>query len=105
MTNERTKDMTKNNAIKRGVSLYSFQEEYFLRKMNLEEIIATCANLGVQGIEIIGDQMIPNYPHVSDEFYEQWHDWMEKYKVTPTCLDMFLDWNKYKGRSMTFEEK
>lgn len=97
--------MNKNNSIKRGVSLYSFQEEYFLRQMNLEEIIATSAKLGIQGIEIIGDQMIPDYPNVSEEFYEQWHDWMKKYNVTPTCLDMFLDWNIYKGRSMTFDEK
>ena len=25
--------------IKRGVSLYSYQEEYFLRKMNLEDCL------------------------------------------------------------------
>ena len=97
--------MTKNNAIQRGVSLYSFQEEYFLRKMTLEQIITTSAELDIQGIEIIGDQMIPKYPNVSDEFFDQWHGWLEKYGLSPTCLDMFLDWNKFKGRSMTFEEK
>ena len=62
--------MTENHAIKRGVSLYSFQEEYFLRKMTLEDIIATCAKLDIPGIEIIGDQMIPNYPNISDEFID-----------------------------------
>jgi sugar phosphate isomerase/epimerase len=97
--------MTKQHAIKRGVSLYSFQEEYFLRKMTLEDIIATCAKLDIPGIEIIGDQMIPNYPNISDEFFKQWHGWMDKYERTPVCLDMFLDWNKYKGRVMTDDEK
>ena len=29
--------------IKRAVSLYSYQEEYFLRKMSLEECIAAAA--------------------------------------------------------------
>ena len=97
--------MTKNNSIKRGVSLYSFQEEYFLRKMNLEDIISTVARLDIQGVEIIGDQMIPGYPNISAAFYNQWHSWLEKYNLTPTCLDMFLDWNKYKGRVMTDDEK
>lgn len=95
----------KNHKIKRGVSLYSFQEKYYLRQMTLGEIIATCAELEIPGIEIIGDQMIPNYPIISDEFLKQWHSWMDKYGLTPVCLDMYLDWNKYKGRVMTEDEK
>ena len=97
--------MVKDHDIKRGVSLYSFQEEYFLRKMSLEDLLATTTRLGIQGVEIIGDQMIPGYPNISDSFYDLWHAWLEKYKLTPTCLDMFLDWNKYKGRVMTDDEK
>lgn len=93
------------NEIKRGVSLYSYQEEFFLRQMNLEQLLDKSAELGIGGIEIIGDQMIPNYPNVADSFYENWHKNLEKNHQTPTCLDMFLDWNKYAGRVMTFEEK
>jgi sugar phosphate isomerase/epimerase len=91
--------------IKRSVSLYSFQEEYYLRKMTLEEIIATCARLDIPGIEIIGDQMIRGYPNIPDAFIEQWHGWMEKYGRTPVCLDQFIDWNKYRGRLMTEDER
>jgi len=97
--------MATTHSIKRGVSLYSFQEEYFLHKMTLEDIIATCAKLDIPGIEIIGDQMIPEYPNISDAFVKQWHGWMDKYGRTPVCLDMFLDWNKYKGRVMTDDER
>lgn len=97
--------MTAPRSIKRGVSLYSFQEEYFLRKMSLEEIIAACTKMDIPGIEIIGDQMIPRYPNISEEFYNQWHDWMNKYGRTPVCLDMFLDWNKFKGRVMSEDER
>ncbi len=97
--------MTSQSKIKRGVTLYSFQEEYFLRQLSLEQIIAVCAQLDIPGIEIIGDQMIPNYPNISDEFVKQWHGWMDKYGRTPVCLDMFLDWNKYKGRVMTDDER
>jgi sugar phosphate isomerase/epimerase len=97
--------MSKEHSIKRSVSLYSFQEEYFLRKMTLEDIIAATEKIGIPGIEIIGDQMIPTYPNISEEFFKQWHGWMEKYGRTPVCLDMFLDWNKYKGRVMTDDER
>jgi sugar phosphate isomerase/epimerase len=97
--------MTKEHEIKRGVSLYSFQDDYYLRKMTLEELIATCAQLDIPGIEIIGDQMIPQYPNISNGFLKQWHGWMEKFELTPVCLDMYLDWNKFKGRVMTDDEK
>lgn len=97
--------MSLENSIKRGVSLYSFQEEYFHRKQTLEEILATCSRIDARGIEIIGDQMIRGYPDIPDEFIRQWHGWMEKYGLTPVCLDMFLDWNKYKGRVMSEDER
>jgi sugar phosphate isomerase/epimerase len=93
------------NNIKRGASLYSFQEEYFLRKMSLEDIIATCEKLDIPGIEIIGEQMAPGFPEPGDEFFENWHKWMDKYGRTPVCHDMFLDWNKHKGRTMTLDEQ
>ena len=98
-------DNQKATPIKRGVSLYSFQEEYFLRKMSLEDIIATTQKLDIPGVEIIPDQMIPGYPNISAEFLKQWHGWLEKYGRTPVCMDMFLDWNKYKGRVMSEDER
>lgn len=96
--------MSNRNTIKRGVSLYSFQEEYFLRKMTLEDCIATAAELGARGIEVIGEQMMPGFPKLPDAFFEQWHSWMEKYGTTPVCHDMFLDMKRFKDRLMTEEE-
>jgi sugar phosphate isomerase/epimerase len=92
------------NDIKRGVSLYSFQEEYYLRKMSLEDCIAQCAEFGAYGIETIAEQMMPGFPALSDDFYEQWHGWMKKYKTVPTCHDMFLDTKRVKGRLLNDEE-
>jgi sugar phosphate isomerase/epimerase len=96
--------MADQHNIKRGVSLYSFQEEYFLRKMTLEDCIATAARLGAYGIEIIGEQMAPGFPNPGDAFFENWHAWMEKFGTTPTCHDMFLDRNRYQGRLLDEEE-
>ena len=37
------------HSIKRGVSLYSFQEEYFLRTMTVEDCIAAAGRIGAVG--------------------------------------------------------
>jgi sugar phosphate isomerase/epimerase len=96
--------MNEQHTIKRGVSLYSFQEEYFLRKMTLEDCIAKAAEFGALGIETIAEQMMPGFPNLSDDFYEQWHGWMARYGTTPTCHDMFLDTKRFKGRLLTEDE-
>ncbi|MFM2289959.1 MAG: hypothetical protein RL684_3102 [Pseudomonadota bacterium] len=94
----------KAHAIKRGVSLYSFQEEYFLRKLSLEQCIGTAAGMGALGIESLAEQMMPAFPRLSDAFYDQWHGWMKQYGTTPVCHDMFLDTKRYKHRLLTREE-
>jgi len=92
-------------AIKRAVSLYSYQEEYFLRKMSLEDCIAAAAATGATGIEIVGEQSVPGCPKLpSEAFIDQWFGWMDKYKVTPVAHDMFLDYNKKKGHYWSDEE-
>ena len=51
--------------VKRGVSLYSYQDEYFLRTLSLEDCIRESAAFGARGIEIIPEQSIPGFPHLS----------------------------------------
>ena len=48
--------------IKRGVSLYSYQNETFLGKMTLEDCIRTSVELGAPGIEVIGEQTFWGWP-------------------------------------------
>jgi sugar phosphate isomerase/epimerase len=91
--------------IKRGVSLYSFQEEYFLRTLSLEDCIRAAADIGARGIEIIPEQSIPGYPHLTDEFVDTWFEWMQKYGTTPVATDLFLDTKLYSDRWLTLEEQ
>lgn len=91
--------------IKRGVSLYSFQEEFFLRKMTLEDCMAACAGMGAYGIETLAEQMMPGFPHLDDAFYDGWHAMMAKYGTVPVCHDMFLDTKRFKGRTLTLDEQ
>jgi sugar phosphate isomerase/epimerase len=90
--------------MKRGVSLYSYQEEFFLQKMSLEDCIAAAAKTGATGIEILGEQSIVGFPKLTDAFVDQWFGWMDKYGVTPVCHDMFMDYSKFKNRRFTEEE-
>lgn len=94
-------------SIKRGVSLYSFQNETFQGKMDLEDCIRTCAGMGAFGIEIIGEQTFwgwPEYP-VEEAAIENWHRLIAQYGCTPVSHDYMLDYKRYKGRIMPFDEQ
>ncbi len=97
--------ITPAHRIKRGVSLYSFQDEYFLRTMSLEDCIAASSRIGALGIEIIPEQSIPGFPHLTDEFVDTWFSWMEKYGTTPVATDLFLDTKTYRDRWLTLDEQ
>jgi len=93
--------------IKRGVSLYSFQNETFQRKMDLEDCIRTCAEMGARGIEIIGEQTFWGWPEydVDPAAIENWHNLIAKYDCVPVSHDYMLDYKRYKGRLMPFDEQ
>lgn len=93
--------------IKRGVSLYSFQNETFLGLMTLEDCIRTCAGMGAYGIEIIGEQTFWGHPEqpVADTEIAHWHALMKKYGTTPVSHDFMVDYKRYKGREMPFDEQ
>ena len=90
--------------IKRGVSLYSYQEEFYTGKMTLEDCIREAAAAGAKGIEFLPEQMIPTFPNITDEFVQQWHGWMEKYQVEPIAYDAFLDNKLFANRMLTTSE-
>ena len=93
--------------IKRGVSLYSFQNETFQEKMDLEDCIRTCAGMGAYGIEVIGEQTFWGWPEygVEDEAIDNWHRLIERYECVPVSHDYMLDYKRYKGRLMPLEEQ
>ena len=91
--------------IKRSVSLYSYQEEYYLGKLTLEDCIREVAKTGATGIELLPEQMMEDFPIITPEFKEKWFGWMEKYGTEPTCYDAFLENHIYKNRTCTLKEQ
>lgn len=93
-------------AMKRGASLYSFQEKFFLHRLDLEGCVAAAAQAGAKGIELIPEQMCwQEYLHPSDKFAAQWKEWMEKYDVEPVAMDVFFDYALFGNRILTKKEQ
>lgn len=93
--------------IKRGVSLYSYQNETFQGKMNLEDCIRVSSELGARGIEVIGEQSFWGWPEVgvAQADIDNWHALIKKYDCVPVSHDYMLDYKRYKGRPMPLEEQ
>ncbi|MFH8253160.1 sugar phosphate isomerase/epimerase family protein [Microbacterium sp. B2969] len=90
--------------IKRGVSLYSYQQTQFLKQLDLEgQIREVGENLGAEGIELI-DEMSLHYPDPGHEFIARWHAWMDQYGTRPVALDVGMDVLQFRDHVMTYEE-
>ena len=67
-------------AIKRGVSLYSYQQAQFFGKMNWkDQIVEVHDHLKTDGIEIIDEATIRDYPFPSEQFIYDWNNFMARY--------------------------
>jgi len=90
--------------IKLGVSLYSYQDNYYFKRHDLEGCIAAAAGAGATGIEVFSDAMIREWPYISDAFVDKWNGWMERYGVEPICLDHFSDRAMWHNKQLTDDE-
>jgi len=90
--------------IKLGVSLYSYQDNYYFKRYDLEGCIAAAAGSGATGIEVFSDAMIKEWPYISDAFVDQWNGWLERYGVEAVCLDHFSDRAMWKNKQLTDDE-
>jgi sugar phosphate isomerase/epimerase len=96
--------MKTDHQIKLGVSLYSYQDNYYFHKHDLEGCIAAAAGAGAEGIEVFPEAMMPEWPYVSDAFIDKWNGWMERYAIEPVTLDHFADRRMWKNKNLSDEE-
>jgi sugar phosphate isomerase/epimerase len=88
----------------RGVTFYSYQDELVTHRMNIEDCVAAVADLGTDGIEMVGEEGVPNFPNPPQKFVADWHGWMRTYGTRPICYDCVYDSNLYSSRSLTLKE-
>ncbi|MGI6039645.1 MAG: TIM barrel protein [Clostridiales bacterium] len=96
--------MKTNSDIKLGVSLYSYQDNYYFHKHDLEGCLAAAAGAGATGIEIFPEAMIPEWPYISDSFIDRYNGMMERYGLETVCVDHFADRAMHKNKLLTDDE-
>lgn len=90
--------------IKLGISLFSFTNEYATGQLDFEGCVRTAAELGATGYEIVGTQMVPSYPNVSDEFLATVEALRVKYGIGPVSYGANMDKGLLKNRDLTVDE-
>lgn len=96
--------LTLQSPIKRGVTLYSYQQEVYMGKLDLEGMIREVSRLDTDGVEILTEACIPDFPVPSEYFVDRWYEMMAKYKTKPVCYDSSFDGKNYTSRPNGKEE-
>lgn len=92
-------------AIKRGVSLYSYQQTQFFKQMTWKDMIQEVHdNLQTDGIEIIDEAIIRDYPFPSEQFIFDWNNYMARYNMQAVTMDIYLDVHQFRDHIMTHRE-
>lgn len=92
-----------NGKPKRGVSLYSYTGVYGIT-MTMEDCFMDISDMEAEGIEILCNGHIPNYPNPSDEWIEWWFTMLEKYNLVPGEYGHWVDSRRQPGRTLTSKE-
>ena len=95
------------SSIKRSVSLYSYQDSYYMGNLDLEGCLRATAKAGATGVELLAEEMIKRFPDpiYTKEFQSQWKEWLAKYNLTPTCYDAFLENRIFDNRTLSLGEQ
>ncbi|HVB33460.1 MAG TPA: TIM barrel protein [Patescibacteria group bacterium] len=89
-----------------GVTLYSFNHEFYTYRYSFEECMELVGTLGAgQGVEIVGPQMIRSFPELSEEFERRFKRAVEKNHLRPTAYGAYADPQRITGRLLTHEEQ
>lgn len=96
-----------NYDIKRSISLYSYQDEYYDGSLDLEGCLRETAATGASGVELLPEQMIKRFPKTieEDEFREHWFRMLSQYGLIPSCYDAFLENRIFRNRTLSVGEQ
>lgn len=90
--------------VKLGVTLFCYGTEYARFQYDFEECVRQAAEAGATGYEIVGTQMVPSYPNVSDEFLGLVESCRRKYGIGPVGYGANNDKGMRNDRNLTDDE-
>mgnify|MGYP001809805641 FL=1 len=92
------------NAVKLGISIYSFAKEFYTGEYGIGDCIRRVADMGLDGIEIVGSQMVRGYPWPSDETIDDILGMCDRHGVKLICYSSNSDFGIRSDRDLTEEE-
>lgn len=89
-----------------GVTLYSFNADYYTYRYSLEDMFAAAGSLGEgQGVEIVAPQMMRSYPQPSVEFEYTVARLVDRYGLEPSAFGAYGDGARFTGRWASIDEQ
>lgn len=92
------------NYIKRSVTIYSFMNMVLTGQLTWDECISKITNLGITGVELLGQLYFRECPEVNPEDVASWKEMMWRYGTKTVAHDFFVDKYMYRGRALTRRE-
>jgi sugar phosphate isomerase/epimerase len=90
--------------IKLGVSLYSYTNEFYERKLSFEDCLKHTQQLGATGIEIVASQMIEGYPWPTAKTIGRYRELFAKHGLEPVAYGASVDRGLRSDRDLTESE-
>lgn len=90
--------------VRLGISLYCFTDEYVKGTFSLEDCMRAAAELGAEGIELVGTQMLPSYPYVTDQVLGEFQAMTRAYGIELVAYGANTDRGLRTDRDLTEEE-
>jgi hypothetical protein len=92
------------NFIKRSVTIYSFKEMVSEGRLTWDECIGKITNLGITGVELLGQIYFRECPAINAEDVASWKKMMWRYGTKTIAHDFFVDKFMYRGRALARKE-
>ncbi|MFA7938405.1 sugar phosphate isomerase/epimerase family protein [Klebsiella oxytoca] len=94
------------NKLKLGVTLYSFNVDYYTYRYSMQDCFAAAGSLGEgQGVEVVAPQMMRGFPQLSSEFETSFRRWIDQYGLQPSAYGAYCDRARVTGRFTNREEQ
>ncbi|MDR1204772.1 MAG: sugar phosphate isomerase/epimerase [Peptococcaceae bacterium] len=90
--------------MKLGMSLYSFGADIHAGRMDVYDAIRCCAEMGCDGVEIIGEQHIPGWPNPSLDDLKRIRELVASLSMEIFCFSCYFGKNIRSDRPQTQEE-
>jgi hypothetical protein len=72
--------------------------------MTIEDCLSEASSIGAAAIELLPEEMVPDFPNPSDKWVEQWRGWMDKYHLVADTYCQFQDTVLTKGVELSLDE-